>query len=151
MRTQFRALSVEPIEDRSLPSAFVFVDSGFSYRAHDGDNVFALASQGRGWQARTFQAESFVRVRFSDDSFVIIRETPTGFQLIPVTVGTKYTPPVPVPPVGPNPDGGNSSGNGSGQGGDSGSASTPVTASRGPVRSAAAGTAVGEVAIAPPA
>jgi hypothetical protein len=150
MRTQSRALSLESVEDRSLPShSFVFVEPIYSYQAPD--RFFAPASQGRGWQARTFQAESFIRVRFADDSVLFIRETPTGFQLIPVTLGTNFNPPTRTPPpdVGPVAGGETSSTGGSAQGGDTGSAGTPVVGSRGPVRTASAPTAVGEVAIAP--
>lgn len=151
MRTKTRALSVEPVEDRSLPSTtFVFVEPAFSYRPHGGSNGLSKFSEVRGWQARTFQAETFIRVRFSDDSILFIRETPTGFRLIPINGGNTYTPPAntPTPPPfqGPIADGATSSSGGSGQGNDSGS--SPV-ASRGPVRSQAVGTAIGEVALAP--
>jgi len=111
MRTPSRALSVEPVEDRSVPSAaFVLVEPGLGHHYGFGQQGYAAASSysaaayvSRGWEARTFQAETLVRVRFADDSILFIRETPTGFQLIPVTV--TYTPPTPVVD-GPRGDGG---------------------------------------------
>src|SRR5690242_18043467 len=103
MRKPFRALSVEPVEDRSLPSTFLFIDPGFSHRAYTPAREMASSAHvSHGWeQARPFQAEAFtqtfVRVQFSNDAILFIRETPTGFQIIPVTVTVSTPAPVQGP------------------------------------------------------
>ena len=151
MRNHYRALSVEPVEDRSLPSTtFVFLEptAGYGHHAEMPAAAAARAHEPRGWEARLFQAETVLRVRFADNSFLFIRETPTGFQIIPGTV-TYFVPP---PVQGPVADGATSAAGGSVQGGDAGRG--PVAPTQGPARVLAAGlTAVGtgEVAVAPTA
>lgn len=158
MRNQFRALSVEPVEDRSLPSTFLFFDPGFAYRpAGAGHEVASSAYLSRGWEhARSFQADAFtatfVRVRFSNDAILFIQDTPTGFRLIPVTVTIS----TPAPVQGPTADGGGSSGGVAQGGGDTGGGGTgtgPVASSHGPARTGATSgpaTDTTDVAFAPP-
>jgi len=56
MHTRSRALSLEAIEDRSLPSTFVFVDPGFGYhRVQFGDTAFV-----------SFHAEHFTLIQALD-------------------------------------------------------------------------------------
>jgi len=149
MRTRSRALSLEAIEDRSLPSTFVFVDPGFGFHRVQVADTSYLSFHVRGGEARAFQAETLIRVRFGDDSAGFVREQPTWFQIIPVTV--RFNPPAPTP-QGPVADGETSAAGGSAQSGDTGG-STPVAASHGPVRSTAANAPVntGEVAVVLPA
>jgi hypothetical protein len=160
MRNHFRALSVEPVEDRSLPSTLLAVEPMFgSHPYNAGAATASFAHQSRGLeQARSFQAdffaESFIRVQFSNNGFVFIQETPTGFTLIPVTV-TISTPV--TTPQGPTGDGGGSAG-GSGQtGGDGGVIGTgngPVASPHGPARTGATSSpapGTGDVAFTPTA
>ena len=154
MRKPNRALSVEAVEDRSLPSTFMFIEPSFSYRSNAPAQRGAFASESHGWSARSFQGETFIRIRMSDNSVLFLRETPTGFQLIPVFTGAGNTaryqptqPTVPTPVQGPIADGQTSSAGGSSR--DDGGR-TPAAQSRGPVATAGARAAnVGEVAIAP--
>ena len=139
MRNHFRSLSVEPVQDRSLPSATLFViEPTFGSHAFNSGAVTAsYAHESRGWQgwdARTFDSETFVRVQFSDNSILFIRDTPTGFQLIPIVVSV--TPPTPIL-QGPTGDGGTSSAGGSAQGGDTGGGNGPVASPHGPARTGA--------------
>src|SRR5687768_15722515 len=106
MRKPNRALSVEAVEDRSLPSTtFAFFEPAYSYRSDAPAHRGAYSDQPTGWSARSFQAESYIRIRFSDDSVMFLRQTPTGFQLIPVFSGrvpvTQPQPTVPTPVQGP--------------------------------------------------
>jgi hypothetical protein len=140
MRNHFRALSVEPVEDRSLPSTLLAVEPMFgSHPYNAGAPTASFAHQSRGLeQARSFQAdffaESFIRVQFSNNGFVFIQETPTGFTLVPVTV-TISTPV--TTPQGPTGDGGGSAG-GSAQGGDTGGTGNgPIASPHGPARTGA--------------
>src|SRR4051812_13114521 len=120
MRTPYRALSVEAVEDRSLPShSFGVFDLGYSPYSHRAEaapvRVTDSGGYGYSYGARQFQAETLIRVRFADDSVLFIRSSPTGFQLFPVFVGTS-TPPVasnPSPVQGPVGDGATSSAGGS--------------------------------------
>ena len=154
MRKPNRALSVEAVEDRSLPSTtFVFVDPTFSYRSHQPAQRAAYGSEAFGYSARSFQSETFIRIRFSDNSVLFLRETPTGFQLIPVFTGTssqyQYQPPrptTPAPVYGPS-AAATQSLRGSVRSVDNDN--TPGAQSRGPVAPAAVRANVGNVAIAP--
>jgi hypothetical protein len=154
MRKPNRALSVEAVEDRSLPStSFVFVEPTFSYRSYQPAHRGGFAEP-VGYSARSFQAESFIRIRFSDNSVLFLRETPTGFQLIPVFTGNvpRNQPPqptVPTPFQGPVADARTSSAGGSARNTDGGN--TPVAQSRGPLAPAGARANVGDVAIVPTA
>jgi hypothetical protein len=160
MRKPNRALSVEAVEDRSLPSTtFVFFEPGFSYRSHQPAHRGAYSSESPDWSARSFQSESFIRLRLSDNSYLFLRETPNGFQFIPVFADAgrdvgRYQPPqpqptVPTPVQGPVADGQTSSSRGSA--GDNDGGNTPAAQSRGPVAPTGARANVGDVAIAPTA
>lgn len=154
MRKLNRALSVEAVEDRSLPStSFVFVEPTFSYRSYQPAHHRAYWSEPAGYSARSFQAESFIRLRLSDNSVLFLRETPTGFQIIPVFTGNvprnQPQPTVPTPVQGPVADGQTSSAGGSARDTDRGN--TPVAQSRGPIAPAGGRANVGDVAIAPTA
>lgn len=158
MRNHFRSLSVEPVEDRSLPSATLLViEPTFgSHPNHAGAATAAYAHESHGWhgwEARAFEADyfadRFVRVEFSNNGFVFIQDTPTGFTVVPVTV-TISTPV--TTPQGPTGDGGGSAG-GSGQSGDTGAGNGPVASPHGPARTGAtSGPAAGttDVSFAPP-
>lgn len=147
MRNQFRALSVEPVEDRSLPSTLLFIEPGFSNRSVGAAHEVASSAQlSRGWeQARPFQAEAFadafIQVQFSNNTILFIRDTPTGFQLIPVTV-TISTPV--TTPQGPTGDG--SSGQSGGDSGIVGTGSGPVASPHGPARTGATSSPVSDAA-----
>lgn len=89
MRTRSRTLSVEPVEDRSLPSAtFVFVEPLAGNAAESPATTVVRLSTAEGSTVRPFSADTVVRVRFGEDSVLFIRSYPAGFQLIPVFVGT---------------------------------------------------------------
>jgi len=152
MRNPFRALSVEPVEDRSLPSTLLFIEPGFSHRSQMAANEMASSAHlSHGWeQARMFQAEAFterlVRVQFANDTILFIQDTPTGFRIIPVAVTVS----TPAPVQGPTGDGGGSTGAGEG-GGDTGSTG-PVASPHGPARTGATSnpvTGTTDVAVAP--
>ena len=150
MRKPNRALRVEAVEDRALPSTtFVFVEPTFSYRSHNPSARSAMYSDAASF--RWFQTETIYRVRLADDTSFYLRRTPTGFELlkdfagrIPQSPppGQPQRPTVPNPVMGPVADGETRSVGGSVR-------NTPVAQSRGPVAPAGARANLGEVAIAP--
>jgi hypothetical protein len=152
MRKPNRALSVEAVEDRSLPSTtFAFFEPAYSYRSYAPAHRGAYPAEPTGWSARSFQSESFIRIRLSDDSVMFLRQTPTGFQLIPVFTGrmpvTQPQPTVPTTFTGPMADARTSSSGGSAR--DNDGVRAPVAQSRGPIAPAGARANLGDVAIAP--
>jgi hypothetical protein len=152
MRKANRALSVEAVEDRSLPSTtFVFVEPASSYRSYQPTARYAMASESAVASSRQFQTETIFRIQFSDSSVFYLRQTATGFQLLRNFAGrmpdTQAQPQAQRqatqnPVMGPMADGETRSVVGSVR-------NTPVPQSRGPVAPAGARFNVGEVAIAP--
>lgn len=151
MRKPNRALSVEAVEDRSLPSTLLFIDPGFSYRSYAPAYRGSFSPEPAAYAARSFQTESFIRIRFSDNSSMLLRETPYGWQLVQATRGdsaARYQPQPTVPTafMGPIADARTSSSGGSVRD-DGGRA--PVAQSRGPIAPAGMRANVGNVALAP--
>jgi hypothetical protein len=153
MRTSYRALSIEAVEDRSLPSTFFFGEPGFGYAVHGREANFA-SDQWGGYQTRGNFGIEEISFRSQDgtSTFIFINNSgfnagfgAGGFDLIPIFVGTGYgqTPtPTPIPePTGTGTvgDGGNASnGGGTGQTGSSDFGPAPVAATHGAAQASSA-------------
>jgi hypothetical protein len=130
MRTSYRALSVELVEDRSLPSTFLFIEPGYGYASHGREASYA-SHQDAGYAPRGnfgFEEVIFRNSNGGSTTFIFINNggyggevNSGGFQLIPIFGGTgsgQGANPIPTPTgTGTVGDGGSSSNGGQSDGG----------------------------------
>jgi hypothetical protein len=137
MRTFNRVLSVQAVEDRSLPSTLLFVEPGFGYASHAREANFDYnRSEGYAPQGNFSFEEITFRGEYGSTTFIFINNNgyggdgSGGFQNFPIIVGTGGYGPTPTPTPIPTPTGtgtvsdGGTSSNGGSDGGNFGP--TPV-------------------------
>jgi hypothetical protein len=160
MRTSYRALSIQAVEDRSLPSTLLFIEPGFGFASHAREANFA-SDQSSGFQSRGnfgFEEITFRGQDGGSSSFIFINNSgfnagfgAGGFELIPIFVGTgSGQTPAPTPTPIPEPTGTGTVGDGgsSGQSGGGDFGPTPVATTHGAAQaSSAAAFGPGAVAV----